>query len=105
LYNAEGQIQKKHMKVPHTFVILFFLIVLATIGTYIVPAGVYDRVVDPGTGRSIVNPGTYHLVKQTPVGIFTMFIDVYKGLIDAADIVFFIMILCMFLSYYSQRSA
>jgi len=90
--NAEGQIQKKHMKVPHTFVILFFLIVLATIGTYIVPAGVYDRVVDPGTGRSIVNPGTYHFVTQTPVGIFTMFIDVYKGLIDAADIVFFIMI-------------
>lgn len=88
----EQTVKKSKIKVPHTFVILFFLIVLATIGTYIVPAGVYDRIVDPGTGRSIVDPATYHIVPQTPVGIFDMFINVYKGLIDAADIIFFILI-------------
>ncbi len=39
------QAAKKTFKVPHTFVILFFLSE-ATIGTYIIPAGVYDRVTD-----------------------------------------------------------
>lgn len=82
----------KKFKVPHTFVILFFLIVVATIGTYIIPAGVYDRVTDPITNRSVVDPLSFHLVEKTPVGFFQMFITVYKGLIDAGDIIFFIMI-------------
>lgn len=86
------QAAKKTFKVPHTFVILFFLIVVATIGTYIIPAGVYDRVTDPVTNRSIVDPLSYHLVEATPVGFFQMFINLYKGLIDAGDIIFFIMI-------------
>ena len=87
------KVQGKHkFKVPHTFVLLFSLIILATIGTYIIPAGVYDRVTDPNTNRSIVDPATFHFVTQTPVGVFKMFINAYKGLIDAADIIFFIMI-------------
>ncbi|MDD5421494.1 MAG: YfcC family protein, partial [Synergistaceae bacterium] len=61
------QAAKKTFKVPHTFVILFFLIVVATIGTYIIPAGVYDRVTDPITNRSVVDPLSYHLVEATPV--------------------------------------
>ena len=86
------QAAKKTFKVPHTFVILFFLIVVATIGTYVIPAGVYDRVTDPITNRSVVDPLSYHLVEATPVGFFEMFISLYKGLIDAGDIIFFIMI-------------
>ncbi len=83
---------KKEWQVPHTFVVLFALIILATIGTYLIPAGVYDRVTDPVTNRTIVNPTTYHAVAQTPVSFFNMFISVYKGLIDAGNIIFFIMI-------------
>ncbi|MDO4561666.1 MAG: TIGR00366 family protein [bacterium] len=79
-------------KLPNTFVILFFLIVLATIGTYIVPAGVYDRITDPNTGRSVVDPATFHIVESSPVSPFDMFINIYKGLVQAADIIFFIMI-------------
>lgn len=82
----------KNIKLPNTFVILFFLIVLATIGTYLIPAGVYERVTDPNTGRSVVDPATFHVVASTPVSPFSMFINVYKGLVDAADIIFFIMI-------------
>lgn len=93
------QAVKKHWQVPHTFVVLFALIILATIGTYLIPAGVYDRITDPATSRTVVDPATYHNVAQTPVGIFDMFIAVYKGLIDAGNIIFFIMISygCFFL--------
>ena len=31
-------------KVPHTFVLLFGLMVLAVIGTYVLPAGQFDRI-------------------------------------------------------------
>ena len=83
---------KLNLLMPHTYVLLFFLIVLATIGTYVVPAGLYDRITDPNTGRMVVDPTTYHIVKSTPVDPFAMFISVYKGLVQAADIIFFIMI-------------
>ena len=87
------------LKVPHTFALLFFLIVITAIATHFVPAGVYDRITDPNTGRTLVNPTTFHYVAASPVGAFQTFIDVYKGLVDAADIIFFIMIsyACFFL--------
>ena len=80
------------MQMPHTYVLLFSLIVLAAIGTYVIPAGVYERVADPATGRQVVDPATFKFVASTPVNAFQMFIDVYKGLVSAADIIFFIMI-------------
>ncbi len=76
---------------PHTYALLFFLIVIASIGTYLIPAGLYDRVTDPNSGRMIVDPATYHVIASTPVHPFSVFITVYKGLVSAADIVFFIM--------------
>ena len=80
------------IKMPNTLVLLFFLIVLAAVGTYIIPSGVYDRVQDPVTKRMIVDPATFKWVAQAPVKPFDMFIDIYKGLVEAADIIFFIMI-------------
>ena len=80
------------MQMPHTYVLLFALMIIAAIATYVVPAGVYERIADPVTGRQVVDPATFKIVASTPVGPFQMFIDVYKGLVSAADIIFFIMI-------------
>lgn len=80
----------KVMKVPHTFVILFALIVLAAIGSYIIPAGEFDRAKDPNSGRTVVVSGTFHRVDQAPRSFFDTFIAVQKGSIDAADVVFFV---------------
>lgn len=51
---------KKEKEFPHTFVVIFILIIIAAVLTYIIPAGVYERVKDPATGRMIVDPATYH---------------------------------------------
>ena len=80
----------KVMKVPHTYVILFALIVVAAIGSYIIPAGEFDRAKDPNSGRTVVVPGTFHKVEQNPLSFFDTFISVQKGSIDAADVVFFV---------------
>lgn len=78
------------MKVPHTFVLLFALIILAVIGSYIIPAGEFDRAKDPNSGRTVVVSGTFHKVEQNPLSFFDTFISVQKGSIDAADVVFFV---------------
>jgi len=77
-------------KVPHTFVLLFSLIILAVIGSYIIPAGEFDRAKDPNSGKTVVVPGTFHKVDQNPQSFFDTFIAVQKGSIDAADVVFFV---------------
>ena len=83
---------KKKFKVPHTYVILFSVILIMAILTYIIPAGEFDRVEDPKTGRTIVDPASYHNVEQSPTSFFDLFQSVPNGMKDAAGIVFFIFI-------------
>ncbi len=77
-------------KVPHTYVLLFSLIILAVIGSYVLPAGQFDRVKDEVTHKTIVVPGSFKQVEQTPVSFFNTFIAIQKGMIDAGSVVFFV---------------
>jgi uncharacterized ion transporter superfamily protein YfcC len=60
---AEGA-KKRGFSLPSAYTILFILIVLVAILTWIIPAGIYDRNAD---GSPI--PGTYHAVEQNPARI------------------------------------
>ncbi|GHV55162.1 C4-dicarboxylate ABC transporter [Synergistales bacterium] len=83
---------KKGFKIPHTYVILCTIILLAAIGSYVVTPGVYDRAKDERTGRTLVSPESFHEVERTPVGLFELFKSVPDGMVAASDIVFFIFI-------------
>ncbi len=83
---------KKRFKVPHTYVILFAVILIMSVLTYIVPAGEYDRMEDPATGRTVVDPESFHSVDQSPVSFFDLFQSIPKGMTNAASIIFFIFI-------------
>lgn len=83
---------KKSFQLPHVYALLMAIIAICTILTWIVPAGEFDRAVNEATGRTVVVPGTYHRVEQTPVGFFDMVKCVYAGVCDAHDIIFFIML-------------
>ena len=63
---------KEKREIPHIFVILLVIIVIATICTWLVPAGAYDRVLDEATGRMIIDPDSFHYIDKTPVGPFAM---------------------------------
>ena len=82
---------KKFSKVPHTYVILFSVIIIMSILTYIVPAGTYDRVEDPATGRTVVDPASFHLVDPSPIGPFDLMQSIPNGMSAASGIIFFIM--------------
>lgn len=84
--------KKKAWKMPHTYAIIVTLIIICTILTYIVPAGTYDRVVND-EGRTVVVPGSFHLVDKTPVGPFQMVQAIPTGMGEVAWIVFLVFII------------
>jgi uncharacterized ion transporter superfamily protein YfcC len=75
----------------NAFVLLFLVIVISAILTYIVPAGEYDRV--EKDGRTLVVPDSYTLTESSPVGFFNIFTSIHTGMIDGAGIIFFILII------------
>ncbi len=85
-------------KVPHTYVLLFCLIILAVVGSYVLPAGQFQRIEDPNTGRTVVVAGSFETVEQSPVSFFDTFIAIQKGMIDAAAVVFFVFL--VYASFY-----
>lgn len=92
--NNLSKIHPRHwFKMPHTFVILVFLVFVAAALTYIVPAGEFERVKDEATGKSLVVTGSYHHVDESPVSLVNIPKSIVQGLIDSADVVFFILII------------
>ncbi len=84
---------KRKFKVPHTLVILFSMVVIAQILTYIVPAGSFDRV-ETETGRMQVVPGSFHLTPDVPaVSPFASLTAIPKGFSGAHEIIFFVFII------------
>lgn len=81
--------KKSSFKMPHSFLIIGAVLLLCTILTYVVPAGHYDRIEDPVTGRNLVLANTFQFVEQSPVSPFAMFMAIMEGMVDAADIIFF----------------
>lgn len=75
----------------NTFVLLFAVLLVMAILSYILPAGQYDR--QEVNGRNIVVEGTYHLVDRTPVSVLGLFTSIHQGLVEAAPIVFYIIII------------
>ena len=79
------------LRVPHTYVLLFGLVVVAALLTWVLPAGQYDRVVKDG--RSLVDPATYHAVPASPAGIGDVFLAFPRGLLVVSSIVFYIFLI------------
>ncbi|MBR1798463.1 MAG: YfcC family protein [Bacteroidales bacterium] len=75
-------------RIPHTFTIVFALIVFAAVLTWIVPAGEYVRqLVD---GREVVVGDSYHRVSAAPQ-TWQVFSALFNGFVDKADIIIFIL--------------
>lgn len=87
-----GYEKNKKFVMPHIYVILFVFSALSAILTHFVPSGEYDRVPGPN-GRMAIDPTSFHLIEQTPVGIVKFMTAIPRGLIDAGEIVFFIFII------------
>ena len=78
---------------PHPLTLLTGCVLAAAMFSYVLPAGEFDREVDPVLGRSVVVAGTYHTVDPDPVGPFEAVVAIPRGLIEAADVVFLVLLI------------
>ena len=111
--------KKKGFRFPTAYTILFLLIIVVAIGTWIIPAGSYDYTED---GEPI--PGTYHEVEQNPQRILadgllapidgmygiqdeTGFVNIYNSgdLYGAIDVAMFVLIIGGFLAVTMKTGA
>ncbi|HEX9877162.1 MAG TPA: YfcC family protein [Gammaproteobacteria bacterium] len=74
-------------RVPHPFLLLLGGVGVAMVLTWILPAGEFDRRVDPATGASVVVAGTYRAVEASPVGIMGALVAVPRGIVEGADVI------------------
>ncbi len=78
---------------PHPLIIMLVFIGFATLLTYVVPAGSYQREFDEASGREIVVEGSYNLTDNNPVSIWKMFVSIPEGFIEGADVIVLILII------------
>jgi len=73
------------MRIPPTIVLIFSIIVLFGVLTWIVPAGEFKRI--EKDGRTVVVPGTYTQVASQPQGIDKMLAAPIKGFVQAGFVI------------------
>lgn len=78
-------------RIPHTYVLLFSLMVIAAVGTWFIPAGSYNRVIQ--NGRELIDPNSFRSVEARPAGLPSVLMAFPKALAEVADIVFYIFII------------
>lgn len=82
--------QKKLWEV-NVFALLFAVIAIAVILTYILPAGEYGRV--EVNGRSVIEPQSFKWIESSPVKPLGLVNSVHTGLVEASGIIFFVLII------------
>lgn len=84
-----NDLNKKRWEMPDTYVILFIVLIVAAIATYIVPAGSFDREEVDGIERVV--SGTYQTTGQDPVGVMDIFLALQTGMVESAGLIFLVL--------------
>jgi uncharacterized ion transporter superfamily protein YfcC len=82
-------------KIPHTFVIVFCIIILAAVASWFVEGGEYARttkVLPDGSTRNIILPESYKNVENSPQ-TWQIFSALFEGFVAKADIIVFILLI------------
>jgi len=80
-------------RVPHPLVLLTGCIILASMASYVLPAGEFERSMDEETGTIAVVAGTYQQVEQTPVNLFLAMVALPRGMVDAGGVIFLVFLI------------
>jgi uncharacterized ion transporter superfamily protein YfcC len=97
---------------PTAFTILFGLIIVVAALTWIIPAGEYERVLNPALGREVPVAGTYRQIDPAPQGIFDVIMAPIAGFYDpqsneanAIDVALFVLVLGGFIGVIAATGA
>ncbi|MCK4762392.1 MAG: YfcC family protein [Candidatus Aminicenantes bacterium] len=87
--------KNKSLKLPHTLVLIYILVVSMYIMTWIIPSGQFERVdiKVENTVRTVTKPGTFKYIEKKTVGPEALLIAPIKGFGDGALIIAFLFII------------
>ena len=90
---------KKKLVFPDTLIIVAIVVLIVAVLSWIIPSGTYDyqEMNINGSVRNVAIDGTYHVIdksKVTTTGFLGFFSSLYRGCVDAADIIFVILCCC-----------
>ena len=92
-------LSQKKFHMPTAYTILFLLIILVALATWIIPTGAYDY------ENGVPVAGTYHPVDANPQGIGEMLQAAFSGFYDAVDVCVFILMVGGFLGVVMKTGA
>lgn len=80
---------KSGKKFPHIheYLIVIFMLVLACVLTYLIPAGEYSRITNE-VGKKVVDPNGFHFIKNTPVNPVYLLNLIYQGFVKQSKLIF-----------------
>jgi uncharacterized ion transporter superfamily protein YfcC len=86
--------QMKKIQIPHTYVIIFSIIVIAAVFTWFVPGGVFERekITTSGGTSEVIKTDSFRYVENSPQ-TWQIFSAFYKGFVRSPKIIVFILIL------------
>jgi len=93
--NIKKKKSRKGFKLPHTLVLIYILVLLIYVLTWIIPSGEFKKVEKKieGTTRIVTVPGTFHYVEKKPVGPESLLIAPIKGFQEGVMIIAFLFII------------
>lgn len=91
--------EKPKFRMPTAYTILFLLIILVAIATWLIPAGAYEYV------DGVPVAGTYHEVTPDPQGVGDVLKAAFSGFYDAVDVCVFILMVGGFLGVVMKTGA
>jgi uncharacterized ion transporter superfamily protein YfcC len=80
----------KKLKLPNTFVLLFMILALIALATWLVPGGKYETHL--ANGKQLVDPGSFHYIESKPQGLAALLMAPIKGFAEAGLIIGFVML-------------
>ena len=91
--------KESKFRMPTAYTILFILIILVAVSTWIIPAGTYEYEND------VPITGTYHEIDANPQGVGAVLKAAFSGFYDAVDVCVFILMVGGFLGVVMKTGA
>lgn len=103
---SQGQVSNQKVKktlMPNGVLLLFLIIMLMAVLSYIIPAGEYSRIVVDG--KAIIDPSSFHYIESTPASILDVFLAIPKGFQNAVMLLTMIMIIGGCINVFEQTGS
>lgn len=81
--------KQKSFRMPNAFVIVFIIMIVAAVLTWVIPAGQYDTI----EGSKNIDPNTFHLVESHGATPWSFVDAIFTGMQNSAQIILFTILL------------